>query len=449
MKVGKNHNSTTRKAMTIAASVVALAMTQKAAFAQGDSCNCVGCSWGSEHVGPTLVKGSAEYFDYIEPSGTGSSTTPGSFVGTQVVYLDFDSATGGSDYVYTGADRTAVRDGIQATYSDFNISVTNTLPTSGPFSTITFNSGSAGGLADGIDFRNLNMSDNAVVNINGLFTPTAANFVPASIVIGAHELGHILGFRHGDSYGSIGNGIVPGNVTPYGPDYPGPTAATETGDNIMASPASVGSSLANLLTPTSLSARSATKLAFAQTPTVTPETGAPHGTLGTAQALTLPTISIPNTALPTDALFGQPLAADVEVITGEISVGGETDLYSFTAEAGDLFNIEVMSSVFSGRFGGNAIDSTVAVLDGTGTQINYYGSSAFNDDELEGLDSILIDLIIPADGTYFIDVGTFSGGDTGGYELYVSRFKVVPEPGSFALVLVLSAGVLSRRRRAA
>ncbi|MFN9288491.1 MAG: M57 family metalloprotease, partial [Planctomyces sp.] len=57
----------------------------------------------------------------------------------------------------------------------------------------------------------------------------------------AHELGHLLGLRHQDSFGPIGYGVnlVPG-VSEFNPVYPGPAGAFETFQHMMGSPASVG-----------------------------------------------------------------------------------------------------------------------------------------------------------------------------------------------------------------
>ncbi|MEO1237490.1 MAG: hypothetical protein AAFX76_11945, partial [Planctomycetota bacterium] len=375
-----------------------------------------------------------------------------SFTGaTQVVFLDFDSATDPGEVAYSTSQRNAVLAGIASNYAGFDYSFTLAQPTSGDFSTLTFNDGPVGGLADGIDFRNLDRNDNATVNINGLpdTTSSSANIVASSVFLGSHELGHIAGLRHGDSYGPLGSGIAPGLSSNYGPNYPGPKGASEFNENLMSSPASVGASIGQLLAETSFSARSAVKLAFNEQGTVTDETASFHGSIATAQALSLPTIALPNTALPDDTLFGGEFQADAEVVLGSIAVGGESDFYSFDAQEGDLFNFEVLSGVLNpDRVSFNPIDPTLTILDATGVAVDYFGSTAFNDDELETLDSIIIDLVIPEDGTFFVEVGAFSSVDTGSYELFAYRFEVVPEPVASSILMVGVAAMIARRRAA-
>ncbi len=109
-------------------------------------------------------------------------------------------------------------------------------------------------------------------------------------------------------------------------------------------------------------------------------------------------------------------------LIGSLSSGAEQDIYSFQAAAGDLFNIEVMSRAISHRIS-NTIDAEIRLLDAGGSLVNYWSGTAFNDDELETQDSILLDLTIPADGTYYMQVNAFSSTDTGGYELFAYRFN--------------------------
>ena len=127
----------------------------------------------------------------------------------QTVLLDFDSGTDGT-INYTTQMRDDVQSLMETIYQDFDFTFTQSAPTTGPFTTITYNSGAAGGLADGIDFRNLNMSDNAVVNVDGLGFTATDDIVGLSANIGSHELGHLVGLRHRDGFGPIGSGVFPG-----------------------------------------------------------------------------------------------------------------------------------------------------------------------------------------------------------------------------------------------
>ena len=98
------------------------------------------------------------------------------------------------------------------------------------------------------------------------------------------------------------------------------------------------------------------------------------------------------------------------------------------------------------------VDTQISIFDSNGAFVDYFGQDAFNDDEIETLDSVIIDLVIPDDGTYFIQVNGFAAADTGDYELFVSRFNgvtAVPEPGCVAILLGACTLIATRRRRLA
>ena len=370
------------------------------------------------------------------------------------VFLDFDTGTDGA-IVYTPSMRTQVRDLMAGHYSAFNTTFSITPPVSGDFSTIFFNAGGPGGLASQIDFRNVDLNDTAVVNVDGFGFVTEADIVSSSAVIGSHELGHIKGLRHGNAWGPPGTGITnPPGTGSMLPAYPGPVGASESTDHIMASPASVGSSLGDTLTPSWFSERSATKLAFNETPNVTNEQGLPHSTPGTAQAVNQVPLAVPNT-IASGANAGLPLVADAWSVTGAILTSGEMDYYSFNANAGDIYSFELMSQTLDRLFP-NQIDGFITVFGPDGvTPVNYYGTPAQNEDEFESFDAWIIDLILPEDGTYFVNVQSspsFDPNGTGDYELYGYSISVVPAPTGGAmlasLALVVSGYRLRRRRRA-
>lgn len=357
----------------------------------------------------------------------------------QTVWLDFITDLDPGEHVYTAAEQASVRDTIAADYQAFDFSFTLTAPGSGNYSTLTFNSDLvSGGLADAIDFRNLDPSDNAIINVNAFLggfgepAATSANFVSMASGVGAHELGHLVGLRHLDSMGPIGSGIspVPGTGA-FLPIYPGPTGADEAAGHTMASPASVGSSLFDLAGNTFFSERSAIKLTFNESGSVVGETGGNHDTLPTAQAITLAALSVPNTIVTGDNA-GESFAVAAVGVTGSLGGVGEEDIYSFSGSEDDLMNFEVISNVLD-RIG-NPIDSMISILDSGGSPVAYYSGTASNDDEFETQDSIIIDLLLPATGTYYIKVSAFNAFDTGDYELFAHRFALVPEPGTFSLL---------------
>ena len=337
----------------------------------------------------------------------------------QVVFLDFDTGSDGT-IVYSATMRNDIETLMEGHYVDFAVSFTQTEPVSGDFSTVFFNSGGSGGLASKIDFRNTDMNDTAVVNIDGLGLGTDADIVSATAIIGSHELGHLLGLRHGDSYGPPGFGLA-SSGTPgaggYLPSYPGPVTADEFNDHIMSSPRSVDSALGDVTTPSWFSERSASKLANNE-----------QGTVQGEGPLSFDALIVPNTIVSGDNA-GLGFDVDSFVGAGNVSAAGEIDVFTFTGSTGDLFTFEVISDIIDYRVV-DVLDPKVTVLDPGLSPVNYYGTNASNDDEFETVDSIIIDLILPSDGTYTISVesGADALNDTGQYELFGYRFAIANEP---------------------
>lgn len=354
----------------------------------------------------------------------------------QLVFLDFDTGTNFFDHIYTPAERTDIQARMEEDYGPFNVTFTQTRPIFGSFTTLLFNEPPTGGLADEIDFRNINLGLMATIDVNSLLggagepAATSQNFVELSAKVAAHELGHLMGLRHGDAYGPIGSGITPtpGSAA-YTPPFPGPAGASESNNHIMGSPAATGETLADAVSNQFFGARSAVKLSyFAFQGQLLGEQFGTHDTPANAQPITLAPLNVPNTE-QTGSLAGVDFNVNATVVTGELSVADEIDVYAFDATAGQVVNIELMSAVLVSspvpRFP-VAFDTMVSVVDVTGTPIRYYTGTATNDNEFESTDSILIDLIMPSDGTFYIQVESAVGGEVGGYELFVYDFEATP-----------------------
>src|SRR5205823_3573367 len=155
---------------------------------------------------------------------------------------------------------------------------------------------------------------------------------------------------------------------------------------------------------------------------------AAHGTRAAAQPLTLAPLAVPNTLSAGALDANKQFAVEALDVTGAIAIDpgtgfSESDFYSWTGKAGDLVTIEALSKALT-RLGGNTIDPILRVYDAGGNLVAFYGGSAVNDDQFEPTDSGLLDLRLPADGTYTIEVDTFTSAgtpdvDTGQYELLV------------------------------
>ena len=371
---------------------------------------------------------------------------------TQVVYLDF--LPGAVDYT-AQTTRDAIEAGIGAIYSAFNFTFTQTQPTSGPYETLYYNvpAGSLlAGEATDLDWRNLDLSGSASIDISqflgGIDQPddTLTNIINMSVTIGAHELGHLSGLIHGDSFGPIGAGIYANLAdNPYLdgfiPTYPGPANAVDTQYDVMASPASVGTSLFDAANVTFFGERDDVAMAFADSGTTTNETpGDPNTSVATAQPVTLSPLDVPNTLL-----IGQGTGDTFDVtaadVVGSIELGANgqsnADYYAITATAGELLNFQVFAQSLT-RDDGNAIDSELTIYEADGqTVVPYDGNAAgaFNDDGFQDADSVLYDLTMPYTGTYYIKVSTYAvtdsfdilhNSDLGNYELFMYSFAATP-----------------------
>src|SRR5262249_21964809 len=177
----------------------------------------------------------------------------------------------------------------------------------------------------------------------------------------------------------------------------------------------------------------AIKLAFDETGQVVLEQATAAGThesFATAEPLgVLPKLHVPNTLQPGDHYYGQSFDVSALAVTGDIRLPGarrENHVYSFQGHAGDLMNFEIYSGALE-PLRGNPIDSVLRLFDANGNQI------AINDDGLESTDSDLLDVVLPANGIYYIMVDTFAAQfdvDVGTYELFMSQFALGASSGA-------------------
>ena len=365
---------------------------------------------------------------------------------TQWVYLDFDTYTVAGDHVYTADERAAILARIQMDYYGpdpsnpnlpdfanrwFDVDLTDNLGdipsnlvSSGQYATLYFNrtppSGLPGGEASEVDLGNSNFGGYASIQINGMVggldqppaidpVTNADNFAILSAKIGAHELAHLMGVRHSDAFGPIGFGIhTPPGTTEFNPTYDGADAAFETFDHLISSPATVGTTRFNDLRDLDFGPREAIKLAFASRGTTIVAPTGTHSSMASADPITLAPLSVPNTDvnLPDveKGLNFQVAALDVQ---GTIGLDPRTglaapDYYAITGNKGDVDTFEVDSQEL-GRLGGvDTIDSVLSVYDSSGNLV------AFNDDQYEGTDSLLLDVTLPSSGTFYIKVTSFA-----------------------------------------
>ena len=350
----------------------------------------------------------------------------------QLAYLDFDSETDPSvgDHEYTTSERAAVVARLAAIYSAFRVEFVLDVPTSGDYATIKFNkprpnSEDSGGWASEVDFGNRSYGGIATVDVNGLLdvpggpVATSATFVASSAWLAAHELSHLLGLRHADSFGPPGFGIeAPPGRDGYliNPAYVGPAAAWETDRHIIETPALTGFTLWDLVAVQFFGEREAIKLVYNDMAPMTPdgklfvaEQALPHGSRSQSgsQELVPVTLAIPNT-LNHGLNAGKDLMAGAVNVLGELTATGELDIYRMSGRRGDLLNIQVMSAALA-RYKHSSsaldLDAVLTVYDEAGNAV------ALSDDEFETHDPSIIDLVLPVDGVYYIEVKGFYHDD--------------------------------------
>jgi len=110
----------------------------------------------------------------------------------------------------------------------------------------------------------------------------------------------------------------------------------------------------------------------------------------------------------------------------------------------------VISSILDHRLG-DLLDPCLSDFPASDPGAEIYYGDIFNDNERESTDSIMIDLVLPFDDAYVVEVWSSPdaalGMATGSYELYITRFRArtIPEPNT-ALVCGVMKIFLSRRR---
>jgi Ca2+-binding RTX toxin-like protein len=405
---------------------------------------------------------------------------------TQVVWLDFPAQTPPGDHVYTPAEQLGVLQGLQQKYAGLNYSFTLSQAsaaqqaqiTGGSYVTLMFNQGNAGGASNQLDPGNLSLGGTTLININpflgdaslGLVPPTSANIVGLTTTISAHELGHQSGLQHQNAFGPIGTSGTPTGIytgvqtTEFLPTFPGPSDATATPFDVMASPASVGTTLldaAGANGPTYFGERDAIGLAFNRYGTVVQQANLPTQQAVTAvntipvnavvlpdpgtiyQVGSLPSLAVPNMAPAGAPGTGQTFDVTAEAVNATVTPGQGVQYYAINGTAGQVMTFEIISNndTLNPK---PVLIPALEVLESSGTIVPYYGNiidGAFNIHEFESNDSTLIDVVLPATGTYYVGVLDVLSVPAASYQLFMYSFATSTGPnGVTGDVLVAGPG---------
>lgn len=368
----------------------------------------------------------------------------------QIVFLNFDAggiptfqsvdANGEiitlPDHIYTPDERDEIIREVQKRFLSFNVFFTQEEPSFGEFSTVLlgFNDDRLNrdstflGIAETLDFRNLNRSDQAIVDPSSIIIsandtktvglgffgfatgfPVVTTLEDAvstavtrlSIQVTSHEVGHILGLRHHDAFGPIGSGIPNqvqfGNIlsrAAYKPPYDGPDQADEFIDHLMRAGST---NRENLPIEKFFSERSAIKLTINERLITTPEENVSDEF--SVQEISLERLEVPNTLLR-GVNANKNLNVTASVVEGSLASRDDLDFYVFSGDEGDIVTIEGISTILR-RFS-NTNDDLIFRLNLIGITDDGPVILTSNIQDSETFDPQILDYTLPFTGDYAV-----------------------------------------------
>ncbi len=222
----------------------------------------------------------------------------------------------------------------------------------------------------------------------------------------SHELGHALGLRHHDAFGSPGDGLPitgkPSDKSYYAP-YPGPRVATETTLHLMASSEVLGINVVNFHDQAQddrfFSERSSVKLTFAEGcgHFMTEKEAKRYGAV--MNGMEIPEFYVENPLEEGENSGGRYLRIDSVNIAGTIDDVDEVDQYRLYLKKDRVFTAEVIS------YASSLDDRVMTTL--TLFKVTNDGERqvvAANDFGVESFDPQILDFLVPETGPYVLVV---------------------------------------------
>lgn len=248
----------------------------------------------------------------------------------------------------------------------------------------------------------------------------------------AHELGHSLGLMHHQAYANPG--ITPANYANTGGLQnqhimaTGPTGITEAQREVPRTFNRWERAMFDITGGTIFGGDSIVNNPIIEVN----EAGDAGGTIATATAISFSA--------------GETSGYQLSLRRGDLDTSSDVDIYKFTAAQAGSFTAELFSTnLFAGSFNAMLrlydIDGTTLLA--SNDDIRYSGN-AFNSGTLQEVDPFLLNIPIAGLGTYYLQVSPVAGNAAGDdYELLVA---MIPEPGSFVLLVGLLPFLMRRRR---
>ncbi len=338
----------------------------------------------------------------------------------------------------------SIRESFQTAFADFDVSVVTSDP-GGSRERVNFGATTGNGNLLGqtqLDFRNVGNGTQSVFTRNfSLFVesdePREQQLSELSVTLAGtaiHEQGHSFGLRHHAAYGTA-------SITP---DHYNDTGGAQNRHFMATGSTGINEDERELPRTWSDWSLLSLETAFRLTPSPLAtqiETGDAGDELLSAQPLNL-------TPLPVSG-------ADAGLVFGRLATEQDVDTFRFDVSRSSRLTAELWSDEWFASI--DDFDGSLRLLDDAGVELSFsddllYDGNTFGSGTDHGDDAFLLNVLLPAAGTYYFQVASTgpSGGTASGEYQVLFGAMAVPEPGALALLslVMICAGSHRTRRKA-